>query len=384
VVVIGAGVIGSSIAFHLAKAGVKVVIIDKNEPAGGTSGACDGLIFCQSKKPGIHLKMAIQSKKILDGLVGQLPFDMEYENSGGLVTIESEAEYLAMQTYVENQRAAGLDVSLLDAQAARDLEPALADSIIGATYSPVDGQINPLTLNLGLAFGAKQRGARLLLRETVLGVMSEKGKVTGVKTDKRSIATPIVIKAAGIYAPEIANMVGLSLPIKPRRGQLLITEPVPKILTSCMISASYIASKYDPSLANEAAKAVSIEQTKTGSLLLGSTREFVGFNRNTTPEAIARIAENASRVIPQLKDIQIVRAMAGLRPFTPDGLPILGNVDALDGFIMAAGHEGDGIALSAITGALISQLITENRTDIALDAFSLARFEQTGYRELDS
>ena len=375
-VVVGAGVIGASIAYQLTKAGLDVVLIDRNEPAGETSGACDGLVFCQSKKPGIHLQMAIESKKIFDGLIGQLPFDMEYENTGGMVTIESEAEYLAMEKYVEQQRAGGLDVSLLDAKTAHEMEPALADSVIGAAYSPIDGQINPLTLNLGLAFGAKQLGATLLMREPVTAVLCEKGKVSGVKTAKRQITAPLVVNAAGIYAPEIAGMIGLNLPIKPRRGQLLITAPVPKMINTCMISASYIASKFDPSLAAEAARAVSLEQTVTGSLLLGSTREFVGYDRSTTAEGIARIGENASRVLPGLKNIQVVRAMAGLRPYTPDGLPILGFVEQAEGFVMAAGHEGDGIALCAITGALITQLIKENKTAIPLDQFAASRFVQ--------
>ncbi len=373
-VVIGAGVIGSSIAYQLTNAGVKVVLIDCKEPAGETSGACDGLVFCQSKKPGIHLQMAMESKKIFDGLVGQLPFDMEYENTGGMVTIESEAEYLAMEKYVEQQRAGGLEVSLLDAKTARQMEPALAETIVGAAYSPMDGQINPLTLNLGLAFGAKQLGATLLMREGVVDVLCDNGKVRGVRTDKREISAPIVINAAGIYAPQIAQMVGLELPIQPRRGQLLITTPVPKMISTCMISASYIASKFDPSLAAEAARAVSLEQTETGSLLLGSSREFVGYDRSTTVEGIARIAENASRVLPALKNVQIVRAMAGLRPYTPDGLPILGHVEGASGFIMAAGHEGDGIALCAITGALITQLTTKNQTEIPLEQFSASRF----------
>ncbi len=375
VVVIGAGVIGSSIAFHLVKRGVSVVLVDKNEPAGETSGACDGLIFCQSKKPGTHLKMAMESKKIFDSLVGELPFDMELEHTGGLVTIESEAEYQAMSQYVQQQKSAGLDVTLIDGKQAREIEPALAESIVGAAYSPIDSQINPLTLNLGLAFGAKQRGATLLMREPVIDVLCDNSKVVGVKTSKRTIATNTVINAAGVYAPEIAKMIGIAVPIKPRRGQLLITEPMPKLLKTCMISASYIAQKFDPSLAEAGAKAVSIEQTKTGSLLLGSSREFVGFDRRTTPDAISRIAGNAARVIPELKKRQIVRVMAGLRPYTPDGLPILGHVDHIKGFIMAAGHEGDGIALSAITGALISQLAIDKQTDISLDEFALSRFE---------
>lgn len=377
-VIIGAGVIGASIAYQLAKRGVEVILLDKNEPASGTSGACDGLVFCQSKKPGIHLTMALESKNILESLKGQLPCDMEYVADGGLVTIESEAEYEAMAQYVKNQQTGGLDVSLIDGKEARELEPALSERILGAAYSPVDGQVNPLTLNLGLALGARNLGAQLCMHEEAVSIEVAGNRVVGVTTTRGRIATGTVINAAGIYAPAIAEMIGLELPIKPRRGQLLVTEALPKMLKTCMISASYIASKYDPSLAAEGARAVSIEQTEAGTLLLGSTREFVGFDRSTTPDGIARISANATRVLPGLEKVQIIRTIAGLRPYTPDGLPILGRVDSLEGFIMAAGHEGDGIALAAITGHLIAQLVTSDQTDIPLDQFSASRFNEKG------
>jgi sarcosine oxidase subunit beta len=118
----------------------------------------------------------------------------------------------------------------------------------------------------------------------------------------------------------------------------------------------------------------SLEQADSGNILIGSTREFVGFDRRTTFDGVRTIASRIVPVIPALKHVPVIRTFGGLRPFTPDGLPILGKVAGLEGFIMAAGHEGDGIALSAITGELIADLIATGRTQFSLDAFRLERF----------
>jgi sarcosine oxidase subunit beta len=173
-------------------------------------------------------------------------------------------------------------------------------------------------------------------------------------------------------------MAGLRIPITPRRGQLIVTRACPKVIGGCLLSAGYIAAKYQPGPASAEGHGVSIEQTENGNLLLGSTREFAGFDRRTTPEGLRHIAARTARILPALKTVSVIRAFAGLRPYTPDGLPILGRVSGIEGLYMAAGHEGDGIALSAITGKLIAQLIDEGRTDLPLDAFRLERFSPQG------
>jgi sarcosine oxidase subunit beta len=146
------------------------------------------------------------------------------------------------------------------------------------------------------------------------------------------------------------------------------------MIKGCFISARYLAAKHNPELAKGKGEGIAIEQTESGNLLLGSTREFVGFDRRTTVEGLRGIARRTMAVLPGLSDLNVIRSFAGLRPFTPDGLPILGPVEAVEGFIMAAGHEGDGIALSPITGELIAQHITEGRTEIPLETFRLERF----------
>ena len=173
-------------------------------------------------------------------------------------------------------------------------------------------------------------------------------------------------------------MAGLGIPIIPRRGQILVTAAVPPLLKHCLISAQYVAAKFDPELAAEGGMGFSLEQSDSGNILVGSTREFVGFDRRTTFDGVRSIASRIAPVIPALTRVPVIRTFGGLRPYTPDGLPILGKVAGLEGFIMAAGHEGDGIALSAITGELIADLIDKGRTSFPLDAFRLERFHEGG------
>ena len=374
VVVIGGGIIGTAITYFLSRQNINVILLDKSEIASGSSGACDGAVVMQTKKPGVHLKLALESHTLLNRMQDLLPVPIEYEKNGGLIVIETEDEKAAMNQFVEAQRLAGLDVELLDHKQLRGLAPHLSDHLIGATYSHLDSKINPIALTLGFAMGAKQRGSEILTGTEVLDIEVEGRQVSAVVTAAGKIETRTVVNATGVYAPEIGRMLGIEIPIKPRRGQLLVTEVRPALLKPWLGSANYIAAKFNPKLAKDGAGGVSIDQTQNGNLLIGATREFVGFDKRTTVEGLKKIASRAVRILPDLKHTHLIRAFAGLRPYTPDGLPILGKVEKIKGFIMAAGHEGDGIALSAITGKLISELVLEGKTDVALDSFNLKRF----------
>lgn len=374
VVVVGGGVIGSSILYHLSKRKIQAVLLEKGELISGTSGACDGLIFLQSKKPGPHLRLAQEGTKRFSNLKDELHFDIEYRNSGGMIVIENDHELKVMERFVAEQRKIGLDISLLDIDQAREKEPSLSEKIFGSTFSPSDGKVNPLLLTHAFIRSAKKLGARVFTENEVTGIALESHQVRSVKTGKGEIETTTIVNAAGAYAPEIGKLVHLDIPIKPRRGQLLVTEPMPPVLNRGVLSAKYIAAKFDPALAETEGEGISIDQTSSGNFLLGSTREFVGFDTRTTHQAMTNIATQAIHIIPQLKDTHIIRAFAGLRPYTPDGMPILGNVDGVEGFIVAAGHEGDGVALSPITGEVIAELIDTNTTPISLNEFRLERF----------
>lgn len=375
IVIIGGGVIGTSIAHHLAGQNARVTLIEEKELAAGSSGACDGLVFMQSKKPGIHLSLAMESLKRFKTLQQELPVDIEFKQSGGMVIIENEAEYRAMEKFTREQQDNGLDVRLLDRCQALEKEPFLSADLLGASFSPLDGQVNPINLTLGFARAARRNHAQIVTQAGVLAIETRNNRVTGVKTTRGTFPADMVVNAAGSRAPQVSALVDIVVPIRPRRGQIVVTHAARPVLDHCLISAKYIAAKYDPSLAQKTGEGISMEQTHNGNLLLGSTREFVGFNTQNTLDGMEKIISQTAAILPVLETFQVIRTFAGLRPYTPDGLPLLGPVKSLEGFIMAAGHEGDGIALSPVTGALMADLLLGNTPDIALDAFSPDRFQ---------
>jgi glycine/D-amino acid oxidase-like deaminating enzyme len=374
VVVIGSGVIGSSVAYHLSKRKMDVLLLEKNGLVSETSGACDGLIYLQSKKPGPHLKLAMESRKRFDSLQQELGRDIEFRSHGGMIVVETQEELEAMRLFVEEQKETGLEVTLLDGKQARELEPSLSERVLGCTYSPLDGQVNPIALALAFLRGAKENGAKIFPHTGVTGFGVESNRIACVKTAAGKIETKEVVNAAGVYAPDIGRMLGVEIPVKPRRGQIVVTEACPPLLKCGLLSAKYIAAKYHRALADTGEIGISIEQTQNGGFLLGSTREFVGFDRRTTGNAIRKIATQTSRILPVLRNLRVIRTFAGLRPSSPDGLPILGPVRNLEGFFMAAGHEGDGIALSPITGQIIAEWIAEGSPGRDLSPFNLERF----------
>lgn len=391
VVVIGGGVIGCSVAYHLVKRGIDVTIVERDDIASGTSGACDKAVLLQSKNPGLHLEMALESVKLFPQLQRDLDTDIEFKNNGGMIVIKTQEQWQVMQGFVERQKKVGLRVELLGREQALQRQPAFAQDIVGSTYSPMDGEVNPINLTLGFFRGAKKYGAKPLLSTEVRGIKVEKGRVSSVLTTGEEILTRFVVNACGVYAPVIGRMVGIDIPIIPRRGQIIVTEPVPPLIHGDVNCARYITAKFKPELLGNDENArlgigLSLGQTENGNLLIGGTREFVGYDRRTTHRALRAILKHAVSLVPALKDISIIRSFAGLRPYTPDGLPILGEVENLKGFIMAAGHEGDGIALSAVTGKIISEIIADGRTSLNIDMgkLSLSRFKEEdihGFRE---
>jgi glycine/D-amino acid oxidase-like deaminating enzyme len=381
VIVIGGGVIGTSAAYQLARKGRKVILAEKKDLASGASGSCDTSIFLQSKNAGIHLTLALASAELFKGLREELGHDIEYHVKGGMILIETAAELKVMEGFVARQKQTGLQVDIIDRKEASKLQRGLAGHLVGATHSPQDGDVNPIELTLGFANAARRLGAEILLETEVTGCIVMGGRVEGIETTQGPLHAPIVVNAAGAWAPLIGKMAGLNLPIKPRRGQLMITEPVAPYIARQILSASYIVAKYNADKLNESkSRAVqlgvglSLSQTQKGNILIGGTREFVGYDVGNTHEAIATVLKNAIRLVPGLGPIHIIRTMGGVRPYTPDGLPVVGYVNQLEGYFVSAGHEGDGIALSPVTGKIVADLIVDGKTFMDVSALDPNRF----------
>ncbi|SDF44968.1 NAD(P)/FAD-dependent oxidoreductase [Sporolituus thermophilus] len=364
VVVIGGGVIGTACAYYAAKAGHKVTLLERETIAGGTSGACDGFIIMQSKTVGPHLALALESAALYRTLSEELEFDLEYRPCGGMIVIEDEIQAGLMAEVVAKQRTAGLAVEMLPIGEARRREPLLAADLWGATFSPVDAQVNPILVAQGFSQAARRLGAAIHSGVEAAGLIVEQGRVRGVITAKgERLSADVVVNAAGVWAPALVKPYGVDLPITPRRGQILVSEPLPPMLSHVLLCACYLTAKYRPQDLDQRSRhhrlgvGLAVEQAATGGLLLGSTREFVGFDRRTTLEGLAAVASHVTRILPALAGVNIIRSFAGLRPHTPTGLPILGPLPELPGLIMAAGHEGDGIALAPVTGKRVAEYI---------------------------
>ena len=376
VVIVGGGIMGASTAYFLTKAGKKVVVVEREIAANGSSSACDGTLFIQSKPAGPKMEMAIKSIDLYAKLATEIPYDFEFKQQGGMILIETEEEYKAIAHIVEEQRALGAPVSIISGNEARKRQPGLSEGIIAAAYCPKDAHINPMKATLAFLNASIDMGCTFLKRTNVIGIDMKNGCVSSILTSEGNIATPCIVNAAGVWAPEISRMLGLETPIVPRKGEIIVTEPIEPSFNGIFLEARYIAIKHSPSIAEKSndfamKKGIGMvaEQTRSGNILIGSSREFVGFDKSANCAVIEAIAKRALRFFPFLKNISIIRSFAGLRPYTPDGLPYVGAVNGIGGFIMAAGHEGDGIALAPETGRLLAELI-ENGCCEPLEMFS--------------
>lgn len=363
IVVIGAGVIGSSIAYRLSQAGYSVTLLERGAPGSGASGACDQAIFLQSKRPGLHMRLALASRRLFDSLEEELDAPIEFSGDGGMVVIQNEQQWNFMESFVAAQRSAGIEVDLLDRADTLRAQPLLGPSTLGASHSPLDGEVNPLLLNAAFLAAARRLGARLVKRAEVTSVIESGGRIRGVVSTAGVFHSDLVINAAGPWAGEVSELAEVHSPISPRRGAILITEALPRLLTGVLLSAQYVLAKH---LESESGGEVpygvglSLGQTAAGNLLIGGSREFVGFSTDVPTAVIQHIARHAIEIIPSLQGRRVIRTMKGYRPYTGDGLPII--EESRPGWITAAGHEGDGIALAPITGFLVRDLITGSRT----------------------
>lgn len=379
-IIIGGGVIGCSVAYYLSKLGQKILIVEKNDLATGSAGATDGFIAYHTKQAGFHLDLAVKRGKLYETLTEELEEDIEYEkNCGALQPVENETQWSILKENVKYQRKSGVDVHMIDIKEARQLEPQLSEKLLGALYSPTGGKVNPFKLTFAFAHAAKRNGTCIQTETEVTKLIFEGKKVIGIHTNKGDFYADKIINTCGSWAAQIAKLAGISMPIQPRKGQLIISEPVAPFVNATILCAMYTVIKFKPETITDEkiirlGNGFVIEQTKSGSLVIGGTREFCGFDKTNTMEAIETILKRAVIFFPNLKKIHFIRTFAGLRPYTKDGLPIIGEVETVPNFIMCAGHEGDGIALAPITGKLLAQQIVYGKSEFSLESLSPTRF----------
>lgn len=381
VIVVGGGIVGTSTSYYLARLGVRVTLIEARDIAAGTSGACDRAIMLQSKAPGPMLQLGLHGARIYETLEDELETDLEYRRRGGMILIETEEEMRAIRELVERQRQAGLDIALISGEQARELQPGLAAHLLGATWWAGDAEVNPLKVCFAMAQAAQRAGAAIRMGSQVTALLSERGRVIGVEAGGEKTYADAVVVALGVWTPLLLRTIGIELPIVPRKGQILVSERVPAFVSHNILSGAYIAAKHRQGGGKEAAQnpagvGLSLGQTASGSLLIGGSREFVGFDLATTPQVVRAIGRSAVRLFPKMAGMRVIRAFAGLRPYTPDGRPVIGPVEGWPGLYVAAGHEGDGIALGPATGRIMANLASGRPAGWDVAPFALSRFTQ--------
>ncbi|MFO1058620.1 MAG: FAD-dependent oxidoreductase [Dongiaceae bacterium] len=388
-VVIGGGVIGAACAEALSRLWPRVTLVERLGLAAGTSSACQSGVGHGVSGDAYDLgldRAAIDAYRALvaDGL------DAGYERTGALLVCR-EAEAASVAARLPQLAALGFDCAWLDPAALQQAEPRLAPGFAGALRLSDMGQVSPMKLVHALARRAAGRGATIRTGTEVTAIELERGRVAAVATSGGRIATPRVVIAGGVWSRALAALAGLSLPVWPLKGHVLVTEPLPGLLRHYVTEAEYEAgaasfagpapSDGPPAAAPPRVAAV-LQPLPSGQLLIGSSREFAE-DREVSRARLAEIARRACRLVPLLARRRVIRSYAGLRPWTPDGRPLIGPTAEVEGLALATGHAGEGNTRALITGRLVADLLAGmppplDPRPLSPDRFALRRDHSMG------
>ena len=379
VLVVGAGIVGAACAYSLAAAGLSVVVVDRAAVAAGTTGSGEGNVLVSDKAPGPELDLQLRSTELWRRYAHELARgSFELEAKGGLTVSSTPEQQEALSGLGRGQAGAGVDVRPVSPGDLADLEPHLVPDLSGGAFYPQDLQVQPMRAAAQLLAAARQRGATLQLATEVLGATRAGSRLTGVVTTQGRMSAGWVVNAAGTWAQGLSESLGAPVPVLPRRGLILVTEPLPPIIRHKVYSADYVANVASSSASLQTSTV--IEGTLSGPVLIGSSRERVGYDRSLSVPVLRQMAREATRLFPVLARVHAIRAYAGFRPYSPDHLPVIGLDPRVEGLVHACGHEGAGIGLAPATGLLIRQIVTGGSADLDLAPYRLDRPSLTGSR----
>ena len=370
VVIIGGGIVGSSIAYHLIAAGCKDVLVIERESAQGkgSTGKSMGGVRAQFSTP-TNIQMSLYSIPFYASFDVRLGHPAGYRPQGYLFCA-TNAEHLAyLRTNFEKQVAMGLkDVRLVNAGEIRKLFPQLrSDDIVGGSFCPTDGFVDPYSAMIGFMSWASDHGAKLWKNATVSAIQCDSRGIASVETTKGSVATRTVVNAAGPWAVEVARMVGIDLAVKPLRRMLVPTEP-------------FDGFPHSAPMIIDMSNGFHFRPEGLGFLLAwNDPEETPGYKTDFDPGFIEKILTRAADRVPVFENLAVnpKRAWAGLYEMTPDHHPILGAVPEVPGFYLANGFSGHGVMHAPATGKILADLILTGKTGL-VDArlLDLARFAE--------
>ncbi|MBI1376683.1 MAG: FAD-dependent oxidoreductase [Frankiales bacterium] len=372
--VVGAGIVGACCADALSAAGLRVCVVDRGGVVAGTTGAGEGNILVSDKEPGPELDLALLSRGLWAALADELPDAVELEAKGGLVVAAAPDDLASLLRVADAQRAHGVDTVPVAAADLPALEPHLATDLAGGVLYPQDMQVQPMLAAAHLLRRARARGAEVLTRTELVGLeRTAAGSVAAALTTAGRLPCRWLVNAAGTWGGDVAGLAGAPVPVLPRRGFILVTEPLPPgTVRHKVYRADYVANVASGSAGLETSPVV--ESTRSGTVLIGASRERVGFDPTVSYDVLARLAAQALALFPVLASVRAQRAYRGFRPYCPDHLPVIGPDPRVDGVVHACGHEGAGIGLAPATARLVTEAVTGAPTTLPLDPFSPTRF----------
>jgi glycine oxidase len=367
VVIVGGGVIGCAIAYFLRKRNIGVTVLERGEVGAQASNAAAGLLAPLGPLPGPGplADLLLGSFALFPALVAELEdasgIRVEYERTGALRTVRNAKRVAGLRKRMEEWQPLGLQMYWLSGDEARQREPLLAPEICGAIYAPEESQVRAPLLVKAFAQAATRLGAVFYSHGEIKGLQRHGTRVTGVYTSEgETIACDHLVIAAGAWAARCGDWLGFDLPVSPLRGQILSlrqaglpTLPLRHIVFG---EAAYLAPKED------------------GTIVVGATKEEVGFDAGITADGVIWLLETARKLTPALGRSSVEAIWAGLRPKTLDGQPILGAAPEWENVTLATGHNSVGVLLSAITGQTIAELVATGRTPGVIVPFALTRF----------
>jgi len=360
-VVVGAGVVGLAAARELAGAGMRVLVVERHRVGAEASSAAAGMLAPQSEsEPGSplqHLGLRARDRhlQLAPVLEEETGLSLDHSALGLLEVAFTEEEERTLLGRLDRQRAQGLPAEILPPEELRDLEPNLNPTVRRAVLIPGDHRIDNVRLTRALAASAVARGASILCGRPVTSLVVEEGRVAGVRAGDETFRAPVVINAMGAWAGSLQGD-PLPPPVEPVRGQIVAFDMAPAVLRHVAVSPrGYLVPRSD------------------GRTLAGSTLERAGFDKSVTAGALRTVLAIALELVPLLADVPVSDSWAGLRPGTPDGLPVIGP-GGLPGLFHAAGLYRNGILLGPLVGEMVAGLVLGRTPEIDLAPFSVSRF----------
>ena len=373
VVIIGGGCMGASAAYHLARNGVRDVVLVEREPmlGMGSTGRNAGGVRHQFANEA-NVRFSIESIRLIERFEEEVGYPVDFHQDGYLFLLSNDADAVDFKRNAEMQRRLGVQVEQLSPEDAKRLAPGLeVDGVIGATFCARDGIADPNGVTMGFARGAQTAGVEICRDTEVTGIKVEAGRAAAVETTRGAISTRVVVNAAGPYARDIGKMAGLDVPVLPYRRHIFISEP---------ISAGAPASRI---MVIDFATTFYFHREGAGILFgMADVDEPSSYNTTVSWELLEKLTQVAVGRLPVLGDAGIAHAWAGLYEMTPDGMPIIGPAPGVEGFYVIAGFSGHGFQHSPAAGRVLAELIARGASDEYAAVFSFDRFARgAGDRE---